>query len=124
MREFLIAGLGGFIGSALRYWTSILSYRFFGQEFPYGTLIVNITGCFLIGLLMTIFEERFIVNPNLRIFLTIGILGGFTTFSTFSYETIALLREGSYLIGFENVTFSLVGCLGATAVGIVIGRLI
>lgn len=124
MRELLIAGLGGFIGSALRYWTSILSYRFFGQEFPYGTLIVNITGCFLIGLLMTVFDERFIVNPNLRIFLTIGILGGFTTFSTFSYETIALLREGSYLISFENIIFSLIGCLIATTVGILIGRLI
>ncbi|MCI0446883.1 fluoride efflux transporter CrcB [bacterium] len=124
MRELLIAGLGGFIGSALRYWTSILSYRFLGQEFPYGTLIVNITGCFLIGLLMTIFEERFIVNPGLRIFLTIGILGGFTTFSTFSYETIALLREGSYFVGFENIIFSLAGCLAATTVGILIGRLI
>lgn len=124
MRELIIAGLGGFIGSALRYWTSILSYRYFGQEFPYGTLIVNITGCFLIGFLMTVFEERFIVNPNLRIFLTIGILGGFTTFSTFSFETIALLKEGSYLIGFENIIFSLVGCLVATAAGILIGRLI
>ena len=124
MREIIIAGLGGFIGSALRYWTSILSYRFFGQEFPNGTLIVNISGCFLIGFLMTIFEQRFIVNPNLRIFLTIGILGGFTTFSSFSYETIALLREGSYLIGFENIIFSLIGCLVATSAGILIGRLI
>jgi CrcB protein len=124
MRELLIAGLGGFIGSALRYWTSILSYRFFGQDFPYGTLIVNITGCFLIGLLMTVFEQRFIVNPNLRIFLTIGILGGFTTFSTFSYETIALLREGSYLFGFENIILSLIGCLIATTAGILIGRLV
>ena len=124
MREALIAGLGGFIGSALRYWTSVLAYRFFGQEFPFGTLIVNISGCFLIGLLMTIFEERFIVNPNLRIFLTVGILGGFTTFSTFSYETIALLREGSYLISFENIIFSLVGCLSATILGILFGRLV
>lgn len=73
---------------------------------------------------MTIFEERFIVNPNLRIFLTIGILGGFTTFSTFSYETIALLREGSYLIGFENIIFSLMGCLLATTAGILMGRII
>src|SRR5262245_41053475 len=124
MRELLVVGLGGFIGSALRYWTSVLSYRFFGQEFPYGTLIVNITGCFLIGLLMSIFEERFIVNPTLRIFLTVGILGGFTTFSTFGYETVVLLREGSYSMGFENIIFSLVGCLTATIVGILIGRLV
>jgi fluoride exporter len=122
MRELLIAGLGGFIGAALRYWTSILSYRFFGPKFPYGTLIVNIVGCFLIGLLMTMFEQKFIMNPGLRIFLTVGILGGFTTFSTFSYETIALLREGSYLMGCENIIFSLAGCLIATLVGIIVGK--
>ena len=123
MLQIIIAGLGGFIGSACRFWMASLSYRYFGQDFPYGTLIVNILGCLLIGFLMTFFEQRFLVTPNLRIFLTIGILGGFTTFSTFSYETLSLLREGSYYIGFSNICLSLIGCLGATWLGTLIGKL-
>src|SRR5205085_780409 len=95
----LLAGFGGFIGSMLRYTIPTFAYRILGQDFPYGTLAVNIIGCFFIGFLMAVFEERFVVNPDMRIFLTIGILGGFTTFSSFSFETIALLREGSYLTG-------------------------
>ena len=124
MDKIVMAGLGGFIGSAARYWMSNLTYRFLGQDFPYGTLFVNLLGCLLIGFLMTFFEERFLVNPNLRIFLTIGILGGFTTFSTFSYETVALLKEGSYLIGAGNILLSVFSCLGATWTGSIAGRLV
>ena len=123
MNAIIFAGLGGFLGSAARFWMASISYRLFGQDFPYGTLIVNVLGCFLIGFLMTVFEERFLVTPNLRIFLTIGILGGFTTFSTFSFETFSLLREGSYFTGFTNILISLIGCLGATWLGTIIGKL-
>lgn len=124
MDRLMIAGLGGFIGSAFRYWVSTTTYRILGQDFPYGTLLVNVVGCFLIGFLMTFFEERFVVSPNLRIFLTIGILGGFTTFSTFSFETLALLQEGSYWAGFSNILLSLAGCLLATWLGSGTGKLI
>ena len=124
MLQIILAGLGGFIGSAGRFWMASLSYRYFGQDFPYGTLIVNVLGCLLIGFLMAFFEQRFLVTPNLRIFLTIGILGGFTTFSTFSYETLSLLREGSYAMGLSNILLSLIGCLGATWIGSLIGKLI
>lgn len=124
MDKLLIAGLGGFLGSACRYWLSTATYRVLGQDFPYGTLLVNVIGCFLIGFLMTFFEERFVVSPNLRVFLTIGILGGFTTFSTFSFETLALLQEGSYWTGFSNILVSLVGCLLATWLGSGVGKLI
>lgn len=124
MEKIVMAGLGGFIGSAARYWMSNLTYRFWGQDFPYGTLVVNVLGCLLIGFLMTFFEERFLVNPNLRIFLTIGILGGFTTFSTFSFETVALLKEGSYLMGGGNIFLSVLSCLGATWIGSIAGKLI
>jgi fluoride exporter len=124
VEKIVMAGLGGFIGSATRYWMSNLTYRVLGQNFPYGTLSVNLVGCLLIGFLMTIFEERFLVNPNLRIFLTIGVLGGFTTFSTFSYETVALLKEGSYLIAGGNILLSVFSCLGATWIGSIAGRLI
>lgn len=114
---------GGGIGATARYWLSGAVYKYLGADFPYGTLLVNVLGCFLIGFLMSVFEERFIIQPNLRLFLTIGILGGFTTFSTFSFETIALLREGAYLRGSANVIYSIFNGLGATWLGSVIGKL-
>jgi len=120
--QIVIVGLGGFIGSVSRFWLSSLAYRILGQDFPYGTLLVNVFGCFLIGFLMAFFEERFTVIPNLRVFLTIGILGGFTTFSSFSYETVALLREGSYFVGLLNVFISVFVCLSATWIGAVAGK--
>ena len=88
----LLVFLGGGIGATARYGLQGVVYRVAGTAFPYGTLAVNVLGSLLIGFLMALFEERFIVNPSLRLFLTIGILGGFTTFSSFSYETIAMLR--------------------------------
>ena len=115
---------GGGIGAAFRYWLQGSIYRFIGTNFPYGTLLVNVLGCFAIGFLMAVFEERFVVQPVLRIFLTIGILGGFTTFSSFSLETVNLLREGDYLSGSANVIYSILNCLGATWLGSVIGKLL
>jgi uncharacterized protein len=70
MDKFIAIGFGGFIGSICRYWLSLNIYKIAGDEFPYGTLIVNLLGCFTIGLLMTIFEDRFSVQPNLRLFIT------------------------------------------------------
>jgi fluoride exporter len=124
MKEIVVAFLGGGVGSALRYWLSGSVYRFVRPTFPYGTLVVNVGGCFLIGFLMAVFEERFVVQPLLRVFLTIGILGGFTTFSTFSFETIQLLRDGSTVSALINMFSSLVGCLAATFLGNVLGRLL
>jgi CrcB protein len=124
VQQLLIAGIGGFIGSACRFWFSSVTYRILGQDFPYGTLFVNVLGCLLIGLLMTVFEDRFLVSPNLRIFLTVGILGGFTTFSTFSFETVSLLKEGSFLIAGANILSSLMICLAATWFGSAIGKLL
>ena len=122
--QLLLAGVGGFIGSGFRFWMSTATYRVLGQDFPYGTLVVNVVGSFLIGFLMTIFEERFVISPNLRVFLTVGILGGFTTFSSFSYETVALLREGSYWIGSANVLASVFTCLAVTWAGLAAGKLL
>jgi fluoride exporter len=122
--KILIAGAGGFLGSAFRYWISSVSYRWFGQDFPYGTLLVNVVGCFTIGILMSVFEERFIVNPHLRIFLTVGILGGFTTFSSFSFETMSLLREGNVTMASLNIIGSLLLCLGGTWLGGLLGKII
>jgi fluoride exporter len=120
--NILIVFVGGGVGAAARYLLQGAVYRLTGAGFPYGTIVVNILGCFLIGLLMSSMEERFLAAPTLRIFLTIGILGGFTTFSSFSYETMVLLREGDLLAGGLNIIASTVICLGATWLGLGLGR--
>lgn len=124
LKHYLLVFAGGGIGASARYWLSGAVYRFFSTDFPYGNLVVNITGCFAIGLLMTLMEERFLSDPGIRIFLTIGILGGFTTFSSFSYETIALLRDAEVLRASVNILASIFGCLAATIFGMFIGRLV
>lgn len=105
--RILIVGVGGFIGASLRYIISGLSIRVFGDSFPYGTLLVNILGGLLIGFIMEASVSLWPVSPNIRIFLTTGILGGLTTFSTFSYETISMLSDGSYLMGGINAGLNL-----------------
>ncbi len=120
--NILVVAFGGGIGAATRYSLSNVVHRFIGSSFPYGTLTVNILGCLLIGVLMTMFEERFLVNPSQRIFLTIGILGGFTTFSTFSYETIMMLKDSEFLYAGLNIIGSVALCLGATHLGMILGK--
>jgi len=122
--KYLLVFIGGGIGASVRYWLTGIVYKIVQNEFPYGTFIVNTVGCFLIGFLILGMEDRFVMSPSLRIFLTIGILGGFTTFSTFSYETIALFRDGEILFALTNVFASVIVCLTATYTGIVIGKLL
>lgn len=116
--------LGGGLGAVSRYWISGWVYQKLGNGFPYGTLAVNVLGCVLIGVLMTATEERFLVNPAVRIFFAIGILGGFTTFSTFSFETISLLRDGQALYATVNILVSIVTCLFGTWIGMQAGKLL
>ncbi len=125
MLQTLLAGLGGFIGSILRYLTGMMVYRLFDYPtFPYGTLIVNLVGCFVIGTLSGLAETRDAFTPELRIFVFIGILGGFTTFSSFGYDTIGLLRAGSYLYAFLNVFIQVVVGLLAVWAGFLLARYI
>ncbi|MFQ5708860.1 MAG: fluoride efflux transporter CrcB [bacterium] len=121
--SLLAVGIGGFLGAIGRYGLSGLAYRLFGNSFPYGTLFVNVLGCFLIGFLVTITEERFLISPNLRLFLNIGLIGAFTTFSTFGFETVELLRAGSYLSAVANVVYSILNGLAAVYFGTVVARL-
>ena len=123
MRYWLIFAGGG-LGAVLRYWVQGLVYNRVGSGFPYGTVVVNIAGCFVIGLLMVSLEERFLATPALRLFLTVGILGGFTTFSSFSFETLALFRDGESALALANVGFSVLLCLCATWTGMKLGRLV
>ena len=109
--QFVLAvAVGGAIGSVARYLVGIGSGKLFGINFPWGTLIINITGSFLIGVLMTLLTERWRPHPNWRLFLVVGVLGGYTTFSSFEYETYQAVREGARWIGLVYVT-------GSVAVG-------
>ncbi len=123
MWRVLIVGAGGFVGAVLRFWVSGWVHRLLPALFPFGTLAVNVIGSFCLGLVMSL-SETWVIAPALRVFLTIGLLGAFTTFSTFSYETLALFQERSFLLGFLNVAVSLFLGLGAALAGIIVGRLL
>jgi len=121
--KYLLIGTGGFLGSVLRYWTSVNAYKVFGEKFPYGTFVVNALGCLLIGFIAEISENRFLVSPEIRIFLMIGFLGGYTTFSTFGYETFVLLQDKDYLTAFANIFLSVIVCLASVWIGTIIAKL-
>ncbi len=118
MIKILYVGIGGFLGASLRYIISYHAPKLFGNHFPYGTLIVNVIGGILIGLIMELSLTTNGISPNLRLFLTTGIMGGLTTFSTFSFETVTLLSEGKYFLGTANIALNLFLSL----VGVVIGK--
>lgn len=114
MQKFLWVLLGGAFGTGCRYSLSNLSYYLDRQPtFPYATFIINITGSFIIGLLAELFETRvLIVSPTVRVALLTGVLGGYTTFSSFSFETLSLLRNGEWLLAAFNA-------LGSVALGLI-----
>ena len=103
MRKYLLIAAGGGAGSLLRYVAGSAIMARFGSRFPLGTLVINVTGSFVIGLLMTLFTERYQPHTNLRLLLVVGFLGGYTTFSSFEWETYAAVREGGFLMGLINV---------------------
>ena len=114
LRHALLVGAGGMLGSLLRYWVGSAVQARLSPAFPYGTLSVNLIGCAAIGALAAWMSARETPPTELRLFAVVGILGGFTTFSAFGWETFALLREGSLQRAFANVALQLV--LGLAAV--------
>lgn len=106
MQKIILVGLAGLIGTLCRYWLSGFVARQYGETFPWGTLMVNVVGCFLAGSLFYLMEERFLVSPTLRTVILIGLLGGFTTFSSFALQTFTLVREGEFALAVLNVTLS------------------
>jgi len=116
--HLLIVGSGGFVGSVARFTlTAWVNETFARGHSPLGTAVVNITGCFAIGLLAGLTETRALLGPEARLLVLTGLLGGFTTFSTFEYETFALLRDGHMLRALANVTGQFVVGLAAVALG-------
>jgi len=117
MSHLLLVGIGGFIGSVLRYWLSGIAQRWFDNAFPIGTLLVNAMGCFAIGVFWSLVEYREYFSPETRLFATFGVLGGFTTFSAFGYETFMALRDGEYVPALLNTSANVLLGLAAVAAG-------
>jgi CrcB protein len=119
MLNYLWVGLGGALGSIARFWVSGLVARQFGETFPYGTLIVNVTGSFIIGLFATLTDTdgRWLVAPSVRAFFMAGICGGYTTFSSFSLQTLNLARDGEWARAGANAVLSFTLCLIAVWLG-------
>lgn len=124
MLKILLVGSGGFIGSVLRYIISGATYRLFERPwFPYGTLSVNVLGCLLIGFLSGLAESRQLFSPEVRLLLFIGLLGGFTTFSTFGYESFNFARDGQWTATMLNIGLQVVLGLAAVWLGHILSRL-
>jgi CrcB protein len=118
IKHLIVVGLGGALGSILRYLTQLL-FATFSLAFPMGTFIANILGCFAIGILYAVFEKYTGMNIEWRLFWITGICGGYTTFSSFSYESIALVKQGNYFYFFLYLMLSVVLGLLATLAGII-----
>ena len=120
--KYLLIVLGGGAGSLARYLAGTVVAARWGARFPWGTLAVNVTGSFLIGLIMTLLTERAAASPNLRFALVVGFLGGYTTFSSFEWETFAAVSAGGFWMGAVNVVGSVTLGYGAVWVGSVLAR--
>jgi CrcB protein len=106
MVKLLLIGFAGFIGTLGRYWLSGVVARRYGETFPLGTLAVNLVGCFLVGLLFYLMQERYLVNQNVRTIILIGLLGGFTTFSSLGLQTFTLLQDNEIALAALNLVAS------------------
>lgn len=122
LRLLAVIAVGGAVGSVSRYLTQLVVARHFAHPFPLGTLLVNVLGCLLIGLFYALAEKGTLASPMLRLLLTTGFCGGFTTFSTFSYETLTLLEAGEYLLVAFYVAGSVLLGLLATFAGMALVR--
>lgn len=123
MKSFLLVALGGALGCTLRYGIYLLFRKPFSPGFPWGLLIINISGCLLVGLFYAWLEDRKIFSESLRLLLILGLCGGFTSFSSFSYDLVRMVSNGQYWLSFSYITLSVVGGFLAVLAGIYLGKI-
>ena len=122
LKTLVLISLGGAFGAVMRYLASTSVYAITGRGFPYGTLFVNVAGSLLIGVLAIVMLERMSIGPEWRAAVLVGILGSFTTFSTFSLETLYLIEQGEMMRAMSNIALSVLLCLAAVWLGVFLGR--
>jgi fluoride exporter len=120
--RYLMVAIGGGLGSVLRFWAGTFVSARMGTRFPYGTLLINCTASFLIGFIITLLSERVHWNPNIRFLIPIGFIGGYSTFSTFEYETFRVMQDGEILVAILYVVLSVVVGFIAVWLGVIAGR--
>ena len=124
MIRLALIALGGALGSVLRYLVTIAAVTWMGPTFPWGTLAVNLAGSFLIGLVQQLATEALVLGEETRLFLTTGVMGGLTTYSAFSYETVRLFEMGAAWQGWLNVVVTTAACLALCFLGLTTGRML
>ena len=124
MARVLLVAAGGAVGSAVRYLVALAAVAWLGPTFPWGTLAVNLVGSFLIGLVQQLAVEALVLGEDTRLFLTTGVMGGLTTYSAFSYETVRLFETGAAWQAWLNVIVTTAVCLGLCFLGLTTGRVL
>src|SRR5262245_54864168 len=120
--KLLSIAAAGAAGTLARYWLGGFVPRWAGESFPWGTLVVNVLGCYLFGVVWVLAEERFLISGETRAIILIGFMGAFTTYSTFAFETGQLMRESQWLYAFGNVAAQLILGLAGLFLGFITGR--
>lgn len=124
MEKFLLISVGAVLGANARYWVGIWAAERWGASFPFGTLLINLSGSFFLGLFLTLAAERLVLDPRWRLLVAVGFFGAYTTFSTYTYESISLLLKDMWLFGLLNLLGSALAGLAAVGLGVYLGKIL
>ncbi len=121
METIMLIGIGGFIGANVRYWLSLWAAETFGSRFPWGTLIINVTGSLVLAVLVAYAFNHTTLDPRIRLFLAVGFCGAYTTFSTYAVESVVLLQAGNWMAGLGNILVTNLICIISVVAGLALG---